>query len=200
MARTAEANQENIQASEAIALPRYFPIRTGYTWTYIERVTTPLQVVLLQRQVTLTVQHSYQDEHVAHWNFQSGATALPNVRYRMVQDGIQQAQLTNDTRYTPFVYLLKAPLVVGTTWPALQGSTVRITAVGVSCTVPAGSFSQCVETLQESEPTPENRITTQLRFAPDIGLVWQQRNLYRQATLERYDIMELQKLPGPIQL
>src|SRR5262245_45423804 len=120
MARAAGANQENIQASETIALQRYFPIRAGYTWTYVERVTTPLQVVLLQRQVTLTVQHSHQDEHVAHWNFQSGATELPNVRYRMVKDGIQQAQLTNDTRYTPFVYLLKIPLVVGTTWPALQ--------------------------------------------------------------------------------
>ena len=200
MAQTGGANQRHMQASETMAPQRYFPIRAGYTWTYVERVTTPLQVVLLQRRVTLTVQHSHQDEHVAYWHFQSGATVLPNVRYRLVKDGIQQAQLTDDTRYTPFVYLLKTPLVVGTMWQALHGATIRIAAVGVSCTVPAGEFSQCVETLQESEPTPENRMTTQLRFALDIGVVWQQRNLYRQATLERYDIMELQKLPGPIQL
>jgi hypothetical protein len=163
-------------------------------------VTTPLQVVLLQRQVTLTVQHSQQDEHVAHWNFQSGVTALPNVRYRLVKDGIQQAQLTNDTQYTPFVYLLKTPLAVGTMWYTLHGATVRIAAVGVSCTVPAGAFSQCVETLQESEPTPESRVITQCRFAPDVGLVWQERHLYRQASLERRDTMELQRLPGPAQL
>jgi hypothetical protein len=179
---------------------RYFPLRAGYTWTYTEQVVTPSQTVLLQRQVTLTVQYSHNNEHVAHWNFQSGVTALPNMRYRLVEDGVQQAQLTNDTRYTPFVYLLKTPLLVGTTWQALQGATVSVAAVGVVCTVPAGTFQQCVETLQEVEPTPDSRLTTRLCFAPDVGLVWQQRRLYRSEILERLDTMELQKLPEPAQL
>jgi len=200
MARVSGQEQGNIQAPEPIPIQRYFPLRAGYTWTYVERIMTASQTMLLQRRVTLTVQHSYRDEHVAHWDFQSGPTELPNVRYRLVEDGIQHAQLTNDTLYTPFVYLLRAPLRVGTLWHALQGATVHIAAVGVPCTVPAGSFHQCVETQQEVEPTPESRMLTQLRFAPDVGLVWQQRSLFRDRTLERLDTMELQKLPEPSRL
>jgi hypothetical protein len=186
--------------SESIAVQRYFPLRVGYTWTYTEQVSTPSHVVLLQRQVTLSVQQSYQNEHIAHWDFQSGMTRQPNMRYRMVEDGIQQAQLTNDTFYTPFAYLLKAPLQVGSTWPALQGAAVSITSVDVSYTVPAGLFHRCVETLQEVEPTPVNRMTTRLRFAPDVGLLWQERRLFHAATLERLDTMELLRLPEPSQL
>jgi hypothetical protein len=200
MACVARPDQENIAVPETIPVQRYFPLRAGYTWTYTEQVLTPSQTVILQRQVTLTMQYRHNNEHVAHWNFQSGVTALPNVRYRIVEDGIQHAQLTKDTLYTPFIYLLKAPLLVGTTWPVLQGATVCVAAVGALCTVPAGTFQQCVETLQEVEPTPESQVITRLRFAPDVGLVWQQRRLMRSETLERLDTMELQKLPEPVRL
>jgi hypothetical protein len=182
-----------------LPVQRYFPLRAGYTWTYGEQVTVPLHRVL-QRRVTLSVQHSHANEHVAHWDFQSGRTVQPNVRYRVVEDGIQHAQLTNDTLYTPFVYLLKTPLTVGTTWRALQGAAVSVAAVGISYTVPAGMFHRCVETLQEVEPTSASRVTTRLRFAPDVGLIWQQRSLFRFESLERLDTMELQKLPEPSQL
>jgi hypothetical protein len=192
--------QKTMRASEAIAVLRYFPLRVGYVWTYAERVLTAAQTVLLQRVVTLTIQSKHTHEYVAHWDFQSGRTHLPNVRYRATEDGVQQAQLTGDTVYTPFVYLLKVPLVVGTMWPALQGSRVRISAVGLSCVVPAGTFAACVETLQDAEPTPESRVLTRRRFAPDVGLVWQQRRLFQYQTLARIDTMELQKLPESLQL
>lgn len=191
---------EPSRTPEAISLQRYFPLRAGYTWTYHERVTTPARVLLLERRVTFTVQQSYKNEHVAHWHFQSGATELPNIRYRVGEHGIEYAQLTNDTLYTPFVYLLKLPLAVGTRWHGLQGAIVSITALGVSCSVPAGSFPQCLETVQEVEPTPTDRMTTHLRFAPDVGLVWQQRQLFRHDTVERMDTMELHKLPEPTRL
>lgn len=108
--------------------------------------------------------------------------------------------MTGDTAYTPFVYLLKAPLVVGTTWRGLQNYPVRISAVAVSCKVPAGDFNRCVETLQDIEPLPEDRMLTRRRFAPRIGLVWQQRQLFQHGNLTRTDTMALQKQPAPLQL
>jgi hypothetical protein len=200
MAQPFRSVQSSVQTTEATAVQRYFPLRAGYVWTYAERVVTASQTVLLQRRVTLTVHSKHENEYVAHWDFQSGRTHLPNVRYRLVQDGVQQAQLMDDTAYTPFAYLLKAPLLMGTTWRTVHGYDVRITALGFFRTVPAGTFGACVETMQEAEPTPESRMLTQYCFAPDIGLVWQQRRLFQQNILERIDTMELQRLPEPAQL
>jgi hypothetical protein len=200
MAHSPDLYQRFTQTSETPSVLRYFPLRAGYVWTYIERIVTATQTVLLQRLVTLTIQSRYMNEYVAHWDFQSGRTRLPNMRYRVVEDGVQQAQLTGDTVYTSFVYVLKAPLVVGTMWRTMPGHLVRISAAGLSCVVPAGTFDTCVETLQDAEPSPESRMLTQRRFAPDVGLVWQQRRLFQYETLVRIDTMELQKLPGPSQL
>jgi hypothetical protein len=186
--------------AEATAVRRYFPLRAGYVWTYVERIVTATATVLLQRQVRLTVQSRHDNEYVAHWDFQSGRTRLPNIRYRILQDGVQQAQLTADTAYTPFAYLLKAPLVVDTAWRGIQGDRMHISAVALSCAVPAGTFAACIETLQDAEPTPESRMLTRRRFAPDVGLIWQQRRLFQHETLRRIDTMELQKLPEPWQL
>lgn len=179
---------------------RYFPLRLGYIWTYAETVMTPTQQLVLQRRVTLTMQRRDRDEYIAHWDFQSGATKLPNMRYRRVHDGIQYAQLTGDTTYTGFSYLLKTPLTVDTTWKTIQGFSVRITAIHHACTTPAGTFPTCLETRQDAEPTPTTRIQTTQRFAQDIGLVWQQRHLIQQNLVQRIDTMALQKLPEAWQL
>jgi hypothetical protein len=188
---------ESTAISEAV---QYFPLRVGYVWTYVEEIIATFSGTPLQRDVTLTIQSQIHHEYLARWDFQSGRTHLPNMRYRIMQDGVQQAQLTGDTAYTPFVYLLKTPLVVGTTWRGLQNDTVRISAVALSCTVPAGDFNRCVETLRDIEPLPENRMLTRRRFAPGVGLVWQQRRLFQHGNLTRTDTMELQKRPQPLQL
>ncbi len=179
---------------------RYFPLRPGYVWTYVETVLTATQQLVLQRRVTLTMQHRDRDEYIAHWDFQSGSTKLPNMRYRRVPDGIQYAQLTGDTTYTGFSYLLKAPLTIDTTWRTIQGVSVRITAVHHACATPAGTFPACLETRQDAEPTPTTRMRTTQRFAQDVGLVWQQRRVIQQDTVQRIDTMALQTLPEPWQL
>jgi hypothetical protein len=198
--RSLTLSQKTASSADTTAILRYFPLQAGYVWTYGERVVTATHTVLLQRRVTLAIQSRHQNTYVAHWDFQSGQTQLPNMRYRLVDDGIQQAQLTDDTAYTPYVYLLKIPLRVGTMWHALQGATVRITAVGVACVVPAGTFAECMETHQTVEPTPESRVETRQRFAPDIGLAWQQRQLFQYDTVTRIDTLELQKRPEPLRL
>ncbi|MGQ4809449.1 hypothetical protein NKDENANG_02866 [Candidatus Entotheonellaceae bacterium PAL068K] len=200
MAHFSDPSQSYAQTAARLTVRRYFPLRVGYVWTYAERIVTAAHAVLLERLVTLTIQSRHEWEYVAHWNFQSGRTLLPNVRYRVMDGGVQQAELAGDRAYTPFAYVLKAPLVVGTTWRTVQGYPVRIVAVELSCTVPAGTFVACIETLQEAEPTPESRMQTWRRFAPDVGLVWQRRRLFQLERLARIDTMELHKLPEPLQL
>ncbi len=200
MAHFPDPPQPDTRTGATSAVLRYFPLRAGYVWTYAERVVTAMHTVLLERSVTLTIHSRQAQEYVARWNFQSGRTLLPNVRYRLTDDGVQQAQLTGDKAYTSFAYVLKRPLAVGTTWRTIQNATVRIVAVELSCTVPAGTFARCIETLQEAEPTPESRIQTRRRFAPDVGLVWQQRRLFQRQTLARIDTMQLQKLPEFLRL
>lgn len=182
------------------AVQQYFPLRPGYVWTYAETVVTAANHILLQRRVTLTIQRREHNEYTARWDFQSGSTKLPNIRYRIVHDGIQYAQLTGDTTYTGFAYLLKTPLTVDTAWQTSQGASVRITAVDHTCTTPAGTFTACLETLQDAEPTPTTRMLTTQRFAPYIGLVWQQRQVVQHERLQRTDTMILQKLPEPWRL
>lgn len=200
MARVSNPAPERTPDAGTLGILRYFPLRVGYVWTYREQVMTAPDTVLLQRRVTFTIQSRHDREYIAHWDFQSGSTRLPNSRYRLVDDGIQQAQLTDDTSYTPFAYVLKAPLAVGQRWHTERGDVVRIAAIRRACTIPAGSFTACVETVQEAEPTPESRILTRRRFAPDVGLVWQQRRLFLNGTPTRVDLMELQKLPERSQL
>jgi hypothetical protein len=159
-------NPRFAESTDVAEVTQYFPLRAGYVWTYIEQVIAAFSDTPLRRHVTLTIQSQLDHEYIGQWNFQSGQTRLPNIRYRIMPDGVQQAQLTGDTAYTPFVYMLKAPLVVGTTWRGLKSYPVHISAVGLSCTVPAGVFDRCIETLQDIEPMPENRMLTRRRFAP----------------------------------
>jgi hypothetical protein len=71
------------------------------------------------------------------------------------------------------VYLLKAPLVVGTEWPGEGGTKVRVSSVDRVVEVPAGKFVGCVETIEETpsssgkEP-PAKRVTT--TYCPDVGI------------------------------
>ena len=200
MAQTSEHNPEQAHATAALAVQRYFPLQAGRMWTYVEQVVTPSATLLLERRVTLTIYSKHQNEYVAHWDFQSGQPPLPNIRYRVLDDGVQHAQLTGDTAYTPFFHFLKAPLVVGNSWRIMPGTVMRVSAVRLFCVVPAGAFQDCVEILRQDDPTPDNRVLTQYRFAPDTGLIWQQRRLFQRERLERIDTMELQKLPEPSQL
>ena len=177
------------------AVWQYFPLQPGDVWTYLEKIVSPSQQVLLERHITLTVHSQPQPrEYIAHWDYQSGQTVMPNVRYRHVPDGVKWAQLTGDTTYTGFAYLLKTPLEPGTTWRTILNHWTQISATGLSCTVPAGTYHTCVETRVDAEPNPNIRMITTRQFAPQVGLVRQQRQVFRDDVLQRLDTMLLQAL------
>lgn len=63
-------------------------------------------------------------------------------------------------------FILKSPLSQGNQWTGDNETTVVIDAVGLSVKVPAGSFNNCLRTVQAGS---SGTVTTV--FCPDVGIV-----------------------------
>lgn len=66
-------------------------------------------------------------------------------------------------------FILKAPLDVGNQWPGEHGGTTKVTKVDASPKVIAGSYSGCVETVEEGGRPPGSRYVT--TYCPGVGMV-----------------------------
>ena len=66
-------------------------------------------------------------------------------------------------------YLLKAPFAVGATWRSKNGS-VRVVAVDEEVKVPAGSFTGCMRTVEDTKVSGTARSVTSV-FCAHVGLV-----------------------------
>lgn len=65
--------------------------------------------------------------------------------------------------------ILKAPLDVGATWPGEHGGTTKVASNDAAVKVPFGSFTGCVQTVEEGGRPPGSRYTT--TYCPGIGMV-----------------------------
>lgn len=65
--------------------------------------------------------------------------------------------------------ILKAPIEVGASWPGEHGGTTRIASVDASPKVAAGSYSGCVQTIEEGGRVPGARYAT--TYCPGVGMV-----------------------------
>ncbi|MGF1464615.1 MAG: hypothetical protein ACFCGT_00650 [Sandaracinaceae bacterium] len=61
-------------------------------------------------------------------------------------------------------WVLKAPIRVGATWPALRGRTARVQAVDVGVEVIAGTFDDCVSVVETGEATEVRTV-----YCPGVG-------------------------------
>jgi hypothetical protein len=66
-------------------------------------------------------------------------------------------------------YLLKPPFAVGSTWKSKSG-TVRVVAIDEEIKVPAGEFTGCMRTVEESRVSGIPRTITSV-FCAHVGLV-----------------------------
>jgi hypothetical protein len=82
---------------------------------------------------------------------------------------IQRLELSPDAvRHATGGFLLKGPLGVGAQWKGQFGQ-VSVVSITRSIQTPAGSFNDCVETVEEaSVPTPKRATSV---FCRDVGLV-----------------------------
>ncbi|OPZ76439.1 MAG: hypothetical protein BWY79_01626 [Actinobacteria bacterium ADurb.Bin444] len=109
-----------------------------------------------------------------------GAEEQSLVYVRHTPQGLVSRAEVSDPGY----YLLRPPLVVGTTWTDTFRDYIRltITAVNQTVTVPAGVFTQCI--VVDDVATEEGEPTTTIRswYAYGVGMV--QDEYYEGATLQ----------------
>lgn len=72
--------------------------------------------------------------------------------------------------YDTGTYILKGPLEVGTSWEGEHGGLVKIDAVDRAVTVPAGSYSGCVRTVEEGAALPPGK-RYETTYCPGVGMV-----------------------------
>jgi hypothetical protein len=76
---------------------------------------------------------------------------------------------TSEVRFSDGGVVLAAPLRKGATWQGRAGQ-VEVSAVGMEVEVPAGHYSGCLETREESGPGEGSASITTV-YCPDVGVV-----------------------------
>lgn len=71
--------------------------------------------------------------------------------------------------YDGGAFILKAPLDVGASWPGEHGGTTRVATIDAAPRVLAGSYSSCLQTIEEGGRTPGAKYTT--TYCPGVGMV-----------------------------
>ena len=126
----------------------FFPLAVGNEWTYA--VTTGGQT----------------QQETIHIVGRDGPWFLDDQRgrLRIEADGVRDADR----------YLLRAPLVAGSTWTAVDNLVVQqfeLSAVDVTLVTPSGRFEHCV-VVRNDGPLPNGaRFVTEWTYAPGVGLV-----------------------------
>lgn len=126
---------------------RYFPLEEGKIYHYVTRDGADEGMLVAKV-------HRTDDKR--------GELRMSNSTKRFVYaaDGVQ---------LDGGVYVLRAPIAVGTSWPGEHGGTTRITSVDAEVTVAAGKYASCVQTVEEGGRVPGAR--WQQTFCPGIGMV-----------------------------
>ena len=93
----------------------------------------------------------------------------PDMAELNIAGKVQRLEMSADAvRHATGGYLLKAPLEVGAQWKGQFGK-VRIASISRSIQVPAGQFTDCIETVEEATlPTPKRATSV---FCRDVGMV-----------------------------
>lgn len=110
---------------------------------------------------------------------EGGVTGMLVSRAHRVDESHAELRLSNATRrfvyradgvaYDGGAYILKAPLTPGASWPGEHGGTTRITSTSKTLTVPAGTFTACVETTEEGGRVAGATYVS--AYCPGVGLV-----------------------------
>ncbi len=146
-ATPAKAPTADAPAASGSSLERYFPLEDGKIYHYVtkEGPDTGMLVAKVRRV------------DPAH-----GELRLSNAtkRFAFTPDGVA---------YDGGAFILKGPVEVGTSWPGEHGGTTKIAATDASISVPAGSYSSCVQTVEEGGRPPGSRYET--TYCPGVGMV-----------------------------
>jgi hypothetical protein len=126
----------------------FYPLAEGHAWAYDVDTGDGERVLAIIRV-----------ERIGE-GFAAVRTGDGLRRYALRADGI--------VREPEGVYLLRAPLRMGQSWPSLGGSTATVAATGLVEDTPAGHFEGCVR-VAETGGSRGGRIET--TYCPGVGPV-----------------------------
>ena len=134
-------------AASGSSVEQYFPLEDGRIYSYVtsENGETGMLVAKVHRT------------DASH-----GELRLSNATKRFVYSPAGVA-------YDTGAFILKAPLDVGATWPGEHGGTTRVASVDAAPKVQAGSYTSCVQTVEESGRPPGAKYVT--TYCPGVGMV-----------------------------
>ncbi|HET8932494.1 MAG TPA: hypothetical protein VFN67_03595 [Polyangiales bacterium] len=124
-----------------------YPLREGAAWSYDVDAGDGEPPVLATSHV-LRVQGAAVE-------VQSGQAVL---RYTLLPDGIQRAD--------GGTYLLRAPIALGSEWPAGLNTQARVTALDQLLQTPAGNLESCVVVTELGADSGRKVTTT---YCPGVG-------------------------------
>jgi hypothetical protein len=144
----------------------YFPLAVGNRWVYESSESTEVMPVVESWEVTrqegnafvLQIKQSYMTAEGIEEFFVSTADGMR----RLDRQTASFEAVGAEPRF-----FLKAPLTVGATWKNADGK-YAVTAIDETVTVPAGTFTNCVEVTHWSA---SGTVTTITLYAPGVGMV-----------------------------
>jgi hypothetical protein len=138
-----------ISATSGLAIERYFPVIHDHLWTYDSLSDDGTQSSFIVRARRLRAEE--------------GELQTPRgaKRFAFTPEGIGLVDRA--------AFVLKLPLVEGTTWRGEHGGISRIATVGATVAVTAGRFTDCIVTIEERGG--DVRATYSTTFCPDVGIV-----------------------------
>ncbi len=134
------------------AMERFFPLVDGMVYTYTTTNEVGEEGFLVARVYRADTAHG-------ELRFPTGAKS-----FEYTPEGVMLHKRGGQT-----VYVIKAPMAVGTSWPGENGGQTRILAVNATIDTPAGHYDGCVQTLEERGGDHPVRYAT--TFCPDVGVV-----------------------------
>lgn len=142
-------NDGAISATSGLPAERYFPIVHDHLWTYdlLSDDGTQSSFLIRARRV-----RGEEGELI---------TPRGSKRFSFTPEGIGLVDKA--------AFVLKLPLVAGTTWRGEHGGIARIETVGAAIAVAAGRFTDCIVTIEERGGDVRATYTT--TFCPDVGVV-----------------------------
>jgi hypothetical protein len=126
---------------------RYFPLEEGKLYNYV--TTEGGESGMLVARV-----HRTDRTH--------GELRLSNATKRFVFD-------RDGVHYDGGAFILKNPVDLHASWPGEHGGTTRIASVSAAPKVLAGTYSGCVQTVEEGGRPPGSRYTS--TYCPGVGMV-----------------------------
>lgn len=146
-AKAPETPRSSVKPAHVSSVETYFPLEDGriYAYATTENGETGMLVAKVHRT------------DATH-----GELGLSNATKRFV--------LSPDSiAYDTGAVILKAPLAVGASWPGEHGGTTRVATMDASPKVVAGTYSSCVQTIEEGGRPPGSRYVT--TYCPGVGMV-----------------------------